>query len=48
MRIAEIYHEDEEGVQKAGIEGAFLFLCVPLCALVVKILIPGFFAHPVI
>ncbi|MDR0400095.1 MAG: hypothetical protein LBH51_04055 [Treponema sp.] len=27
--MEEIYHEGEEGARKAGIEGAFLFLCVP-------------------
>jgi hypothetical protein len=48
MRIKEIYHEGEEGARRLGIEGAFSFLRVPLCILVVNILIPGFFAYPVI
>jgi hypothetical protein len=48
MRTEEIYHEGEEGARRPGIEGAFLFLRVLLCALVVDILIPGSFAYPVI
>jgi hypothetical protein len=48
MRTEEIYHEGEEGARRPGIEGAFLFLRVPLCALVVNILIPGCSAYPVI
>ncbi|MDR0400979.1 MAG: hypothetical protein LBH51_08560 [Treponema sp.] len=46
--MEEIYHEGEEGAGRAGIEGSFSFLRVPLCAFVVKILIPGSFACPVI
>jgi ABC-type sulfate transport system permease component len=48
MWAEEIYHEGEEGARSLGIEDIFLFLRVPLCALVVNILIPGSFAYPVI
>jgi hypothetical protein len=48
MRIEEIYHEGEEGARKIGIGSAYTFLRVPLCAFVVKILIPGRFAYPVV
>ncbi|MDR0399402.1 MAG: hypothetical protein LBH51_00485 [Treponema sp.] len=59
MRTEEIYHQGEEGAQRAGIKGAFSFLRVPgepqlafvrcrLRRLVVDILVPGSFAYPVI
>jgi hypothetical protein len=48
MQPEEIYHQGEEGAREAGIEGTFSFLCVPLCAFVVKILVPGSFAYPVV
>jgi hypothetical protein len=44
MQMEEIYHE---GARRAGSEGAFSFLRVPLCAFVVNILVPGHFAYPV-
>jgi hypothetical protein len=34
MRTEEIYHEGEEGAQKAGIEGVYSFLRASWCALV--------------
>jgi hypothetical protein len=54
MRTEEIYHEGEEGARRRGLKvlfRSFVFLVSrssPLCALVVNILIPGFFAYPAI
>jgi hypothetical protein len=39
---------DHEGARSLGIEGSFLFLRVPLCALVVNIPVPGRFAYRVV